>query len=144
MGYLTPVLLYKDSMHEFVKDPLINERIYEAANEAERSEDWGHPADAFYQSFRPTFFDKILAFFGLKKIKPNLRQGWGSGSCALVLRSQHADVDRVLIVTGNGIMDLSDVIFHQEKLSEYEQHGVKVVKDLISYYNWSQRVAKKE
>lgn len=144
MGYLTPVLLYCDSMHEFVKDPLINERIREASFDAESSKNWGYPSDAFYQTFYTSFFDKLLAFFGLKRIKPNLRCSRGGGSCALVLRPMHADCNRVLVVSGNGIVDLSDIIFHKEKLSKNERQDVQVVKDLVSYYNKQQRVAKKE
>ena len=146
MGYLTPVLIYNDSMHEFVKDPNINQEIRKASFEAERSQKWGCPEDAFYQTFKKTKFDKFLAFFGLQRITPKrtLKTMGGSGSCALVLRPQHADVNRVIVVTGNGFMDLTDVIFHKDELSDYEKSALKVVENTISYYKKSQKMLKKE
>jgi len=146
MGYLTPVLLYNDSMHEFVKDPCINKEIQNASFAAEQSQKWGYPEDAFYRTFKKTKFDKFLAFFGLQRINPKrtLKTMGGSGSCALVLRPQHADVNRVIVVSGNGFMDISDAIYHKDELSDYEKRSLKIVENTISYYKKSQKMLKKE
>ena len=142
MGYLTPVLLYNDSMHEFVKDPNINKEIQKASFAAEQSQKWGYPEDAFYRTTRKTKFDKLLAFFGLQKIKAT--PGFGSGSCALVLRPQHADVNRVIVVSGNGFMDISDAIYHKDELNDYEKSALKIVENTISHYKRAQRLLKKQ
>jgi len=100
MGFLTPVLLYNDSIHELPEDPHFPRRLYSAVMS-------GKDEDVFVRSYRPTWFDKLLKVFGLYRM-PKEHEWQGTSSFAQVLRSKHADDARVLVVYGNTWFDISD------------------------------------
>lgn len=100
MGYLTPVLFYNDSIHDMKEDPTFPERLYLAATSGKEDN------DVFVKFWRKTKFDKFLSFFGLYR-KPGLKQHRGGGSCAMVLKAQHADTPRVIVAWGNTWIDLT-------------------------------------
>lgn len=85
MGYLTPILLYNDTIHEMKEDPTFTKKLYDAAISGKDD------LDVFYQV------------------------GNGSGSCAQVLRAKHADDSRTLVVWGNTWWDLSDYAWRDDE-----------------------------
>lgn len=106
MGYLTPVILYNDSLHEINNDPFFTENLRQAILEAGSR----GPQDVPLRFYRPkSFFAKILKKLGLwKPTRPKDQSG--ASSFAQVLRPQHADTFRLITVWGNTWTDICDDI----------------------------------
>ncbi len=97
MGWLTPVLLWNDSIHMIKDDP-----YFGVALSAGHYEDHEIPVRAY----KKTWVDVLLAKVGLYR-KPNPNSWRGVSSCAQVLKSEHADTPRVLVIAGNTWLDIS-------------------------------------
>ncbi len=121
MGYLTPILFYNDSIHEIREDPTINDKLYSAAMfDGMTARSFGthvsrRQLDISYTAFRKTWLDKVMGFFGWKRSRAPSRKQWrGGGSFAIGLPTQHADCDRVLVIRGNGWIDLTDALYRMD------------------------------
>ena len=133
MGYVTPVLLYNDSMHLMEHDPTFPERLHDAAIGLTGNQRGNIPII----SYRPkSFWSKIAKFFGLWK--PSKKDWTGSASFAQILAPQHADTFRLLAVWGNTWTDIvGDSLFLDRKASdtavEYFRKSLKMAKREIFY-----------
>jgi hypothetical protein len=108
MGYVTTVMFYNDTIADMAKDPTFTRRLYEAISNPDSQE-----KEVFYRSIGPTKWDNFLRRLGLQRIniKPTIKTGWGTGSCAIVLPSHHNSDIHTLVVAGNTITDLTSEIY---------------------------------
>lgn len=112
MGFLTPVLIYNDSMHEISEDKHFGERVAKVSREIyHRNQD--NVLTVGYLE-RKTIISEILRFFGYEQnpVKDNgtLRCRFNvasSSQAAICLKPEHADTPRLLFVWQNSIVDLS-------------------------------------
>ncbi len=133
MGYVTPVLLYNDSMHLMTKDSLFVGRLHTAILEASST----GPKDVPLRFYQPkTLFGKILKLFGLWK--PGRSQDFsGSSSFAQVLTPQHADTFRLITVWGNTWTDIIEDTyklgnsFSKEPNLDYLKRSIDQAKNVI-------------
>jgi len=103
MGYLTPVLFYNDSTADIENDYSFNENLSSTLSGAYSR----HRDDKIsVRGYKQYWFDKVLNFFGLARIR---RTDWNSSSnVATILKPEHMDTQRVIVVYGNTWLDLTD------------------------------------
>jgi hypothetical protein len=98
-----------DTIHQIKNNPDFgNDLYYTARSIGFNSKEI--EKDVYYRCYKKSFIEKWLNRFGYYKThqeKTSYKQSQGSGSCAIVLKPQHADISRTLVVHGNCWVDLT-------------------------------------
>jgi hypothetical protein len=103
MGYITPVLFYNDSIDSIEKDFYFGKRL---VNQISRTTEKERVSNVSVLGFKEKWIDKILKTFGLARV--NRTDCQSVSQCANILKPEHMDTQRVIVVYGNDWIDLTD------------------------------------
>lgn len=117
MGFLTPIMFHNDALHAFKKDP---EQVMEIISKACRE----HKA----KSYGFTTYDKPKWWqFWKKKM---FRSSYANYIKSL--GTAHADVNRVVVITGNSWVDLTSSTYQEEVNLDYIEKCLKIAQSQIT------------
>ena len=119
MGYVTPVLLYNDSLHLLKEDPHFVENLYSACISSKEK-------DIFLRAYRKTWIDNVLKIFGLYRM-PNQDKLRGSADFAQVLSSRHADTASTVVIWGNTWEEIT-TCWSKEEYASYHKGKQEYIK----------------
>lgn len=107
MARFTPVLFNDDALALAIDDPSFAQNLRDTCV-AERNGTLG------VRGFRKTWFDRLLAKFGLYRRFPKEKNRYGVTDCAQILRPKMGDENRLILCWDYGWYDISDYAWQSD------------------------------